>query len=209
MICLLLAFQTPHRLLISLLHLPRQQSRSDVSRPRWPRALHRYWGGLVCVWLGVESGDMTQGPSANAPGAATRSQGFIQLRHIFSNFEFAFVCCFFCLFSSSLWNLDKRGGLWRLWLFSCLWERAESLATPLLLTLTLLKCALLSRKWSLHFLFFFFFFLIHGFCYCSALVSCVLGKWLYLIFSFFWEGQSILMDKALHFCTNVYFFGVV
>lgn len=63
---------------------------------------------------------------------------------------------FFVLFSSSLWNLGKRGGLWRLWLFSCLWERAESLATPLLLTLTLLKCALLSWKWSLHFLFFFF-----------------------------------------------------
>lgn len=72
----------------------------------------------------------------------------------------------FFVFSSSLWNLDKRGGLWRLWLFSCLWERAESLATPLLLTLTLLKCALLSRKWSLHFLFFFF-----------------LNTWLLLLFS--------------------------
>lgn len=38
--------------------------------------------------------------------------------------NFAFVL----FFSSSLSNLDKSGGLWRLWLFSCLWERAESLS---------------------------------------------------------------------------------
>lgn len=109
----------------------------------------------------------------------------------------------FRFFSSSLWNLNKRGGLWRLWLFSCLWERAESLVTPPLLALTLLKCALLSRKWSLHFLFFFFYtaFVIAQHSFPVYLEND------YLIFSFLWEGQSILMDKALHFCTNVYFLG--
>lgn len=163
----------------------------------------RGWEWKAAIWLrGHQLMHLEQPPPPPPPVR----------RASFNYATFSVTLSLFCFFfsSSSLSNLGKSRGLWRLWLFSCLWQRAESLVTPPLLTLTLLKCALLSAKLSLPFLFclcfFLFCFWIHSFCYCSALVSCVLGKWLYFIFLFLWEGQSIPMNKALRLCRNIYYY---